>query len=824
MKPGYGIGDTTFNNSGENQLKVADVDGDGRAEVLIANGGGPAGDLGRIDILDPSKTTGPEKEGFGFRGSGFGPRDTMVVSTFRGVDLDRDGIPDTVELNGIRDQQTGALVLDLKSLGASPCRKDIVVEIDWMVAKNASGVVLHDHRPVEDPSNRGKFLALEHVKTALAAGPVDAVTPCPYPGAGTDKGINLIPIVDDAITEVPVVDVEKVSGNLSGFDQVKNANFDVRLDPYVRYNLWLHDYQEDGTVQTDGAGLASPSQGVADDQDFLLTTHAGTESPGDVFDQETTFMHELGHVIGLLHGGDSSINCKPNYFSLMNYTYAATGVIGGDGIGRLDFSDDDDLEPLDETRLDERVGVGGDDHTALWTSGTGVTGTGVATGGLDWSGDDKDSNGTDDDDHPVKADLNRLIQVTLPTGTGTVDCRQTENGTPIEDAKEVLTPFDDWKALSEDLDPFPFSTQRDLSLPATDEELSVSERETLKVAWDQALNPQVSQLLAPPRPGFFGVVAATATDGPNVYATHQYRTVTNPSTSDQPGTLVVKDRTTMATKAVVTLGFGPRALAVDPIAKRLYALSGNATNTPGQTLLTVVDTTTFAVVGRLELTTAQATADVAVNPKTGRLYIASTSQDRILVVNTRTLTKAAPILVGPGPTALAVDPATNRIFVAQTKRVPGGIQLAALGIVVDNGVSKPQILPRVDLGDASFQPTDVTYDASSGRAYVGGLGAAGGAHPGVAVIDTNTRTEVARVPTRGPVRSLARNPDTALVFAAGDRGVDLVNAAELRVTRTMDTGVELSATTGTGSSRQLFTGGALDGTLQRLSYSGGIAQ
>ena len=34
-----------------------------------------------------------------------------------------------------------------------------------------------------------------------------------------------------------------------------------------------------------------------------------------------TFMHELGHTLGLDHGGDDTISFKPNYNSVMNYLW-----------------------------------------------------------------------------------------------------------------------------------------------------------------------------------------------------------------------------------------------------------------------------------------------------------------------------------------------------------------------------------------------------------------------------------------------------------------------------------------------------------------------
>lgn len=38
-------------------------------------------------------------------------------------------------------------------------------------------------------------------------------------------------------------------------------------------------------------------------------------------------MHELGHTVGLQHGGNESIfNDKPNYLSVMNYTFQHSSV------------------------------------------------------------------------------------------------------------------------------------------------------------------------------------------------------------------------------------------------------------------------------------------------------------------------------------------------------------------------------------------------------------------------------------------------------------------------------------------------------------------
>ena len=57
---------------------------------------------------------------------------------------------------------------------------------------------------------------------------------------------------------------------------------------------------------------------------------------GSTREQSGTFMHELGHVLGLGHGGDSGINLKPNYLSVMSYAFQL-GIPTSSG-SRIDYS------------------------------------------------------------------------------------------------------------------------------------------------------------------------------------------------------------------------------------------------------------------------------------------------------------------------------------------------------------------------------------------------------------------------------------------------------------------------------------------------------
>ena len=50
-----------------------------------------------------------------------------------------------------------------------------------------------------------------------------------------------------------------------------------------------------------------------------ITGHSG--GVGSRSEQAGTFMHELGHNLGLRHGGVDNANCKPHHVSVMNYAY-----------------------------------------------------------------------------------------------------------------------------------------------------------------------------------------------------------------------------------------------------------------------------------------------------------------------------------------------------------------------------------------------------------------------------------------------------------------------------------------------------------------------
>jgi hypothetical protein len=80
--------------------------------------------------------------------------------------------------------------------------------------------------------------------------------------------------------------------------------------------------------------------------DKLITLGAfldydGVTPTGTPFMQAATLMHEMGHTFGRRHGGEAfEPNCKPLYFSVMNYTYQLRGLVPLSGFPQINFSGD----------------------------------------------------------------------------------------------------------------------------------------------------------------------------------------------------------------------------------------------------------------------------------------------------------------------------------------------------------------------------------------------------------------------------------------------------------------------------------------------------
>tara|TARA_E500000318_G_scaffold14854_1_gene14597 strand:- start:176479 stop:177813 length:1335 start_codon:yes stop_codon:yes gene_type:complete len=244
-------------------------------------------------------------------------------------DTDNDGISDGDELLGTIDN------LDLPAMGANPLRRTIFVECDWF-AGNFDGFET-SYRPTDE--------VIAPIVDAFKHAPV----PNPYdapPGIDVffDHGQGGAFTNGNQLPGAPLFiffDFE--------FNILKDEHFEDNRNGYFHYAIFGFAYNDP----------ENRSSGVAElpGDDFMVTL-ADYGTPQIM---TNTIMHELGHNLNLKHGGDESLNWKPNYNSVMNYRYQFDGVditLDAIGDGLPDYSLGVSI-PLDETRVIESLGIDG---------------------------------------------------------------------------------------------------------------------------------------------------------------------------------------------------------------------------------------------------------------------------------------------------------------------------------------------------------------------------------------------------------------------------------------------------------------------------------
>jgi hypothetical protein len=295
-----------------------------------------------------------------------------------GADADGDSLYDYWEINGIDVNGDGVIDLDLPALGADPQHKDIFLEIDAM----------HDRIP--HPG------AIWTVKQAFNDAPVS------NPDGTT--GITLHAATDE--WELPFGDYPN---GFNDFDWDKTFHFgtiDDRADPNKVHILAAKRlvYRYCIFANTHSGGTASGMAELGGND--LMVTLGSRPVVGGTHDQQAgTLMHELGHTLNLRHGGGDSINFKPNYYSVMSYSWQ-TPKRGYRSSWRLDYSHEA-LPTLDESALSEPDGLGANHPNvfAPYSSGADRLLARMAPGTwVDWDFD----NGVDQ--NPVAVDINYIYQ------------------------------------------------------------------------------------------------------------------------------------------------------------------------------------------------------------------------------------------------------------------------------------------------------------------------------------------------------------------------------------------------------------------------------
>lgn len=201
-------------------------------------------------------------------------------------DTDRDGLDDMLELFGL--DSTPPLLLPV--WGANPLHKDLFMEVD---AHPGRSVALND-------------AALRQIAELFAEGPADQLqNPDGQPGVSLHLDVGRHPTDDDDPTlfgdwggSNPIAE-DLCSPNSDGKYSAGCLRDQGQSKDMAKHRRGIFYY---GISNPSGGGQASLGRGRG---------HFGPDPLNTA--------HELGHAIGLHHGGINSQNCKPNYPSLMNY-------------------------------------------------------------------------------------------------------------------------------------------------------------------------------------------------------------------------------------------------------------------------------------------------------------------------------------------------------------------------------------------------------------------------------------------------------------------------------------------------------------------------
>ena len=250
-------------------------------------------------------------------------------------DSDADGLPDVWETEGVvLDGAAGPRWIDLPAMGADPAKPDLFLHVDWMADAT------RDQRPRPE--------AIQLVVDAFARAPVTSPTGSVGIALHVDAGPESLLAEPDvrwgALSRARALAWQDNLGTAaegtydwSAFLAVKDmpGGFaDTGRAAVFHYAVFGHFHDRDSPGGGGASGIARGIGGT----DLLITLGNFTGGVGSVQEQAGTLMHELGHNLGLRHGGCDDRNLKPGYASVMNYTFQMDGLVRGGVRGIVDFA------------------------------------------------------------------------------------------------------------------------------------------------------------------------------------------------------------------------------------------------------------------------------------------------------------------------------------------------------------------------------------------------------------------------------------------------------------------------------------------------------
>src|SRR6266508_2175351 len=285
--------------------------------------------------------------------------------------FDEDGFlrfgDDKADITPITNRKTLALNVNV---GAGPCA----------ISGDVSGLCDDSITAVGDAvSDNAKIVF--HVNVLSTLSNSDAFAASPYISPTGSRGINMHIDEDANSVNFPttLAKAQKITltNNLGALDSAGNYSWtaveNIKMTNFYptgralifHYVIaaFLQEPPPPGGTQNTSSGISRNPLGAKffDGGSDLLITLGGFSGTGAGTDlqQAGTLMHELGHNLGLSHGGNDGNNYEPNYLSIMNYAFQLVGLDGsGSIIATIDYSRSV-LPPLDEAKLDQSNDLSG---------------------------------------------------------------------------------------------------------------------------------------------------------------------------------------------------------------------------------------------------------------------------------------------------------------------------------------------------------------------------------------------------------------------------------------------------------------------------------
>jgi hypothetical protein len=365
------------------------------------------------------------------------------------VDSDGDGFSDALETQGYVDMNANGVYdpgIDIPLPGADPKKPDVYLHYDYTYAAD------HNHNPpaqaiqwiVDAFAAHGVNLHIDPQHNAICENAGDAG--CITVGTGAHV-VTLTADPDPSCAGTSAVSHAQLRAAIPYLNLIKPAYHYMIFGHYVGCPgdnpALCANCPTDPTNPACGNLVASKPSGenlgmaevIGDDCIVATQPYVDVGIPLSSVPLEAwsgLTMHELGHNLGLLHGGADCFNNKPNYVSVMSYSFFKLGIPVATSPGgtvpqsctidadcnagnhavpahcsttthtcfRIDYSDRQ-FNSLDESGasggLDETIGLqGGVNNTDIsyWHAGTPTPYVRIPTNGtpIDWN---KDGNFTD---------------------------------------------------------------------------------------------------------------------------------------------------------------------------------------------------------------------------------------------------------------------------------------------------------------------------------------------------------------------------------------------------------------------------------------------